>query len=209
MKLGRLGAVGVVLSFCLLLLAWDSEGAQKKIPFPDIPRIDKKELKKLLGKPTARLETVKKQDLARLTQEGWEKERTKMVKTCARCHSIAFAQGELKKGDRMIREADIVMAETIRIVAGLYKDGVLKKPGSYARPYPDLLTFHDAPSPIETKLFLMFSKYRMRTFQGTFHANPDYALWYGWSKMQQELTEIRAMAEDLRAKARDKKKASQ
>ena len=71
------------------------------------------------------------------------------------------------------------------------------------------LTFHDAPSPIEIKLFLMFSKYRMRTFQGTFHANPDYAFWYGWSKMVQELTEIRAMADDLRQKARAKKKAAQ
>ncbi|MBW1667814.1 MAG: hypothetical protein JRJ66_07150 [Deltaproteobacteria bacterium] len=49
----------------------------------------------------------------------------------------------------------------------------------------------------------------MRTFQGTFHANPDYAFWYGWSKMVQVLTEIRAMAEDLRQKARAKKKAAQ
>ena len=44
----------------------------------------------------------------------------------------------------------------------------------------------------------MFLEYRMRTFQGTFHANPDYALWYGWSEMQQALTEIKEKAEDLR-----------
>jgi hypothetical protein len=40
----------------------------------------------------------------------------------------------------------------------------------------------------------------MRTFQGTFHANPDYALWYGWSEMQRDLAEIRALAADLREK---------
>jgi hydroxylamine dehydrogenase len=61
-----------------------------------------------------------------------------------------------------------------------------------------LLTFHDVPTVIEQKLFLMFLKHRMRTFQGAFHANPDYALWYGWSEMQRDLTGVQTMAEELR-----------
>ena len=69
-------------------------------------------------------------------------------------------------------------------------------------PFPDLLTFHDAPTPIEQKLFLMFLKHRMRTFQGTFHANPDYAIWYGWSEMVRDLSEINTRAEELRASAK-------
>jgi hydroxylamine dehydrogenase len=40
----------------------------------------------------------------------------------------------------------------------------------------------------------------MRTFQGSFHSNPDYAFWYGWSEMKRDLTEIKEMAEDLRLK---------
>jgi hypothetical protein len=63
-----------------------------------------------------------------------------------------------------------------------------------------LLTFHDAPTLIEQKLFVMFLKHRMRTFRGAFHGNPDYALWYGWSEMQQDLTEIKALAGELRKK---------
>ena len=90
-----------------------------------------------------------------------------------------------------------LMAEAIRIVAGLYKDGVIAKPESYAHPFPDLLTFHDAPTTIEHKLFQMHLKHRMRTFQGTFHSNPDYALWYGWSAMVRDLTSIKRMAADL------------
>jgi hydroxylamine dehydrogenase len=152
------------------------------------------------GKPTARLEVVKAADLARLTQEDWQKERDKMLKTCNQCHSANFARGELEKGDRMIREADRLLAEAIRIVAGLYKDGVLRKPKTYAHPFPDLLSFHDAPTVIEQELFVMHLEYRMRTFQGTFHANPDYAFWYGWSRMQRSLSEIKEMAADLRAK---------
>ncbi|HID56065.1 TPA: cytochrome C, partial [Candidatus Poribacteria bacterium] len=150
------------------------------------------------GNPTARLDVVKAADVARLTQEEWQKERDKMLKICNQCHSANFAKTELEKGDEMIRRADRLMAEAIRIVASLYEDGILKKPESYAYPYPDLLTFHDAPTVIEQKLFEMFLKHRMRTFQGTFHANPDYAFWYGWSEMQRDLTEIREMAEELR-----------
>jgi hypothetical protein len=152
------------------------------------------------GKPTARLEVVKAADVARLTQEDWDKERSKMMKACHQCHSANFVKAELAKGDDMIKQADHLMAKAIRIVASLYKDGILPKPKNYAYPFPDLLTFHDAPTTIETQLFVMFLKHRMRTFQGTFHANPDYALWYGWSEMQRDLTEIREKAQELRGR---------
>jgi hydroxylamine dehydrogenase len=150
------------------------------------------------GKPTARLEVVKAADVARLTQEDWQTERDKMIKTCHQCHSINFAKAELEKSDQLIREADHLMASAIRTVAALYKDGVIKKPDSYPYAFPDMLTFHDAPTPIEQKLFVMYLEHRMRAFQGSFHANPDYALWYGWSEMLRDLTEIRAMSEELR-----------
>jgi hydroxylamine dehydrogenase len=150
------------------------------------------------GKPTARLALVKAADLARLTQKDWQGERDRMLAVCTQCHSATFAQAELKKGDQMVRAADLLMAEAIHIVAGLYKDGILRKPKGYPYPFPDLLAFHDAPTSIEQKLFMMFLEYRMRTFQGTFHANPDYALWYGWSAMRQHLTEIKEAAAELR-----------
>jgi hypothetical protein len=152
------------------------------------------------GNPTARLDAVKGAAMARLTQEDWQKQRDKMLKTCNGCHSLNFAKAELEKGDQMIKAADALMAEAIRIVAGLYKDGLLAKPESYAYAFPDLLTFHDAPTAIEQTLFVMFLEHRMRTFQGTFHANPDYALWYGWSEMRRDLTEIKRGAEELRRK---------
>jgi len=158
------------------------------------------------GKPTARLDVVKAANVARLTQEDWQKERDKMLSTCNQCHSINFAKEQLAKGDQMIQQADHLMAEAIRTVAVLYKEGILKKPSSYAYAFPDLLTFHDSPTEIEQKLFVMYLEHRMRTFQGTFHANPDYALWYGWSEMQRDLTEIKAKAEELRRENKGSKK---
>ena len=150
------------------------------------------------GNPTQRLAVVQSADVVRLTQEDWQKERDKMVMTCGQCHSANFARAELQKGDNMIREADRLMAEGIRIIGDLYKDGILKKPAKYIHAYADLLTFHDAPTVIEQKLFVMFLKHRMRTFQGAFHSNPDYAFWYGWSEMKRDLTEIKSMAEQMR-----------
>ena len=58
--------------------------------------------------------------------------------------------------------------------------------------------------PIEQTLFEMHLKHRMRAFQGAFHANPDYALWYGWSEMVRDLTEIKEMAAELREKHANK-----
>ncbi len=150
------------------------------------------------GQPTGRLEVVQAADVVRLTQEAWEKERNAMIQVCSRCHSQKFAEAELQKGDDMIRETDHLLAEAIRVVAGLYEDGTLEQPEGYAYPFPDLLTFHDAPTPIEQRLFVMHLEHRMRAFQGTFHANPDYALWYGWSAMVRDLAEIKQMAEDMR-----------
>ena len=150
------------------------------------------------GKPTALVDTVKAADLARLTEEDWQRERDKMLKTCNQCHSANFAKQQLEMGDDMIRNADHLMADAIHVVADLYKDGVLPKPKSYTYPFPNLLTFHDAPTVIEQKLFVMYLEHRMRTFQGTFHASPDYALWYGWSEMQRDLTEIKELAADMR-----------
>jgi hypothetical protein len=150
------------------------------------------------GNPTARLEVVKAANVARLTQEDWQRERDKMVSICGDCHSENFATEELKKGDEIIRQADRLMAEAIREVAGLYADGIVPKPESYAYPFPDLLTFHDAPTPVETQLFEMFLKHCMRTFQGAFYNNPDYSLWYGWSEMVRDLTDIRHMTAEMR-----------
>jgi hypothetical protein len=144
---------------------------------------------------------VKAADVARLTQEAFDAERDEMITVCGECHSENFARAELAKGDDMIRETDRLLAEAIRVVAALYQDGVLSMPEGYAYPFPDLLTFHDAPTPVEQRLFEMHLKHRMRAFQGTFHANPDYALWYGWSEMVRDLAEIREMAAELRASA--------
>lgn len=150
------------------------------------------------GKPTKLVDVIKAADVARLDQASFQTERDKMLSTCTQCHSRDFASLQLQYGDDMIKNADHLMAQAIGTVAGLYKDGLLNQPANYAYPFPNLLAFHDAPTGIEQKLFVMFLEHRMRTFQGTFHSSPDYSMWYGWSEMQRDLTEINEMAAEIR-----------
>ncbi len=161
------------------------------------------------GQPTGRLNAVKGAQLARLTQEDWQKERDKMIKTCNQCHSVNFAKSELEKGDQIIADIDHVTAEAIRTVAGLYRDGILAKPANYSYAFPDLLTFQDAPTPIEQRLFVMFLEHRNRTFQGIFHNNPDYTWWYGYSELERDLTDIKWMAAEMRRAGKSVAKVSQ
>ncbi len=167
------------------------------------------------GKPTARLEAVKAVDLARLTAEAWQTERDKMIKTCSKCHAESYGKKQLEMGDAMMQKADRLMAQAIDIVAGLYKDGILKKRNAQAFAYPDFLYFMrtdyaaasgdsykklpNGMSSIEQTLFQMYMKHRMRTYQGQFHVNPDYAYWYGWAMMVEDLGKIQHEAEVMRA----------
>jgi len=186
--------------------AWGFLAVRLPLPEDEQWKADQVTILQALGvldpdaQPTALLDVVKAADVARLTQEDFDKERNKMLETCSKCHSSNFAKEQLDRGDDMIREADHLLAQAIREIVGLYKDGILEKPESYAYDYPNLLTFHDAPTVIEQTLFEMHLKHRMRAFQGVFHANPDYALWYGWSEMQRDLTEIKTLAGELREK---------
>ncbi|TAN46088.1 MAG: cytochrome C [Nitrospirae bacterium] len=150
------------------------------------------------GQPTARLELVKAGKVARLTKEEFQKERDKMTKVCSSCHGASYAKKQLDEADMVVKDVDKIFAEAIRVVQGLYKDGVLKKPANWTVA-PDLLQFYEAKSSVEQDLYVMFLEYRMRAFQGAFHMNPDYMHWYGWAPMKETLQKIKDEAAKLRA----------
>ncbi|AEH44306.1 multiheme cytochrome family protein [Thermodesulfatator indicus DSM 15286] len=161
----------------------------------------------MTGKPTARLQVVKDLQLARLTKEDFDRERNKMKQVCYRCHSKDYVDFQFKQADQYYKQIDMLLAEAINIVADLYKDGILKKRGNQAYPYPDFLYFmrtdygagYDKLEYIEQVLFEMYMKHRMRAYQSFFHINPDYAYWYGWAMMVKDLGEIKELAKQMRA----------
>ena len=152
----------------------------------------------LKGEPTERMEAAERIQLMRTSTEDFDRERERMTAICSQCHSENFAKSEMRKGDRLLREGDRLMAEAIRIVAALYEDGVLRMPPDYKYPFPDLLMHMEAPTFIETRLFRMHLKHRMRAFKAAFHSNPEYAHWRGWTALEEDLTELNTLAKELR-----------
>ena len=150
------------------------------------------------GKPTPRFETLRAGKMARLTAEEWNSRREEMIRICTQCHSRNDVMAHFAAADGVIRDADNLMAEAIQIVAGLYRDGLLKKPKDYAFAFPDLLSFYDAPTTIEQTLYRMFLFHRQKTYQGAMHANPDYMHWYGWAEMKSDLAKIKERAEEIK-----------
>ncbi len=71
------------------------------------------------GKPTPRLAAFETYKVIQFTEGDWQAQREKTIRFCNDCHSVNFVRAELEKGDQMIREADGLMAEGIRTVAGL------------------------------------------------------------------------------------------
>jgi hypothetical protein len=148
----------------------------------------------------ARVGAIAALKLARLDQASFDAEREKMLDACKKCHASAFAKGHLENADQVIRETTHLMAEAVRVVEGLYADGILPKDPAGPK-HPDLLLFYDSPTEIEQELYRMFLFHRQKAFQGAIHANPDYMHWYGWAPMKSSFQRIQALAAELRAKA--------
>jgi len=197
--------------------AWGFLGVRLPLPEDKQAAADRVTILKALGvlhpetgEPTAILDAVKAVDMARLDQASWQKERDKMLKVCSECHSAKYAQEQLDMGDAILTKADRLMAEAIETVAALYQESIIKKPEGYPFNYPFILALMhtngsnwdenlDDLSYIDQVLLQMYFKHRMRAYQAFFHVNPDYAYWYGWNMMTQDLGEIKALATTLRA----------
>ena len=149
------------------------------------------------GQPTALLDIVKAGDMARLDADTFAAERKRITDTCGKCHSKSFWEANIANGDQMLKEADKIFAEAINIVAGLRKDGIIEVEEGEGV-YPQLLSFYEVETAVEQHLYDMFMDYRMKTFQGAFHINPDYTTWYGYAKMKQALAEIKELDHQMR-----------
>jgi hypothetical protein len=187
--------------------AWGFFGV--RLPLPDDPqwRADQATILRALGVlderggTTLRFDTLRDLDMARVTRADFDTERARMSSACSACHSPRFVATELARGDTMIRASDREFAAAIRIVESLYADGILQRPPGRTSDIPDLLTIRDAPSPIEQRLYDMYLVHRMHSFQGVFHASPQYALWDGWSGVVRDREAIEAMAVEMRRQA--------
>ncbi len=193
--------------------AWGFLGVRLPMPEDEQWTADRATILKALGvlhpetgEATDLVGVIQAVDMARLTEEAWQTERDKMLKTCSECHAPSYAREQLEAGDAILKDADRLMAEAIEIVGDLYKDGIITQHDGYPYAYPNFLFFNqtggndmDDLSYIEQVLLEMYLKHRMRTFQAHFHTSPDYAYWYGWAQMTKDLGEVQELARTMRA----------
>jgi len=157
------------------------------------------------GNFTPLLDVVKAGDMVRLDKADFDAERKRITDVCRKCHTPSFVEANMKNADLMIKASDKIFAEAINIVAGLYKDGIIKKKTNQATfPYPDLLTFYEVNTHVEQLLYEMFMDFRMKTYQAAFHFMPDYTTWYGYAKMKEALVEMKKEAAQMRLNAAKK-----
>lgn len=89
--------------------------------------------------------------MAALDRAAFDESRARMVSVYAKCHGKTFAGRQLSAADDVVRETDRVMAEAIRAVQGLYRDGLLRKPEQWLTA-PDILQF-EAKTEVERELY--------------------------------------------------------
>ncbi len=154
-------------------------------------------------------------DLA-ATPDG-EAKRNEMIKVCLTCHSEDKARGYLESADAHKLAGDALVLEAREILAGLYKEGLIRPshaqvsagllpgPRFTAIDLPGGIVFHSPTSlyydvtPIEREYFDMFFFAALKSYKGAFHMSPDYAWWYGYADVLGHLAAIRDDAGRLRS----------
>jgi hypothetical protein len=146
-----------------------------------------------------RVEAIRALKLARLDAESFNERRETMLNACEKCHTRTFGREHLENADQVIKETTRLMAEAVRVVDGLYADGILPQTADGPK-HTDLLLFYESPTEIEQELYRMFLFHRQKAFQGAIHANPDYMHWFGWAPMKSSFRRIQQLAAELRAR---------
>jgi hydroxylamine dehydrogenase len=145
--------------------------------------------------------------------------RNETIKVCLTCHSEDKARGYLESADAHKLAGDALVVEARGILAGLYKDGLIRPghaqssagllrgprfsavelPGGVAQHSPTSL-YYDV-TPVEREYFDMFFFSALKSYKGAFHMSPDYAWWYGYADVLGHLAAIRDDAKRLREAA--------
>jgi hydroxylamine dehydrogenase len=143
--------------------------------------------------------------------------RREMIKVCMTCHVEDKARGYLASADAHKLAGDALVVEARDILAGLYRDGLIRPshaarsagllagprftaielPAGAAQHSPTSL-YYDV-TPIEREYFDLFFFSALKSYKGAFHMSPDYAWWYGYADELGHLATIRDEAERLRS----------
>jgi hypothetical protein len=124
--------------------------------------------------------------------------RAEMIAACHPCHDQAFAETRLEVADGLHENAASVTHEAEDILRALAFDGLVTPDPKFRPANPDIIAsivlggpmlYRDL-SRIERLYFKLYKYDQVKTWQGAYHMNPDYAHWYGWAETNLTFTDI-------------------
>ncbi len=124
--------------------------------------------------------------------------RTEMLTVCDSCHARSFADFRLRVADGMHVNVTELTHEAEDIIRALNFDGLIV-PSVASRPSnPDAIgaiilggaQLYRRLSLPERAFFELYKYDAVKTWHGAYHANPDYAHWYGWAAANLHFADI-------------------
>jgi hydroxylamine dehydrogenase len=150
---------------------------------------------------------------ATIDEVEFTKKREEMLSVCNTCHSLRFARKTLMMADDIYMNTETVIKEAKDIVSGLEREKVLfPSAGEMVKiPLPGHafvqgnLQSYTNKSRIE-RLFIKLTYSAAVTWKGAYHENPGYTHLYGWTKLQEDLSDIKEEVKKLREEAELRRK---
>ncbi len=124
--------------------------------------------------------------------------RAEMLSVCDSCHARSFADFRLRVADGMHTNVTTLTHEAEDIIRALNFDGLIV-PTVASRPTnPDAVgaiilggaQLYRRLSAVERAFFELYKYDAVKTWHGAYHANPDYAHWYGWAAANLHFADI-------------------
>jgi len=137
------------------------------------------------------------------------RERETMLARCDACHMRRLSRRALDDADKIKQHADRLVAEGVRIVEGLYRDGLLDPMPETRIAHPTAGHTLAAAAAFENqsdpeRLFFFLTQFAHSiTFKAAYHQSPDYLQWHGIASLKSKLDELRALERRIRERGGD------
>lgn len=112
---------------------------------------------------------------------------TEMKEVCEKCHASSGVDRFYKNAEQVVQDTNAKVANTLAIVDGLRKDGLLTR-----KPFDE---------PIEFMAFDLWHYFGRTTKHGAFMGGADFVQWHGNYELLRHKVQIEAAAREIRARA--------
>lgn len=102
----------------------------------------------------------------------WQELREEMVTRCTECHAESYVRRELEKGDALLREADLMMANVVTVADMLHNQNLIDDQSRF-------MIYRDSTA------------HRFATFMGGFHNSPLYSWDKGYLGLTSDMLALR------------------